>query len=436
MKFAVIGSGAAGCSAAYTLQKQGHQVDIFESSDSIGGRTKQITKQGFNLPSGALFLMEGIYPRASALIREMGHENELIPWAGATQLVDRDDSRYAVNLVKMPSYLSLPVLSFGDKVRLALAGLKLLMKKGPKNPFDGKQLAQFDKGENMEDWSRQTLGDRAYEYIINPMMNFLTAAPSRQLATGFPLSMMKKALSMKLSVPPGGMGQISDWFIEDSPNATFHFSSKVEKIEANNGNYKVFANGVSYEVNGVIVATEAFAAADILKPCVPDSAIKKLQDVPYGKYATVSIAYKKNPWPDFPADLVLPVGDNLHINCLLLNSRRHPGSVPPGGELATVIFNVAGLSELTDDQIKQEALEAVSQVFGKAPDPLFVHLFCYERGVSIPGPGICGSLESIHDDLPRGIAIAGDYFASASVETAVSTGEAAAIAVHKALSEI
>ena len=367
MKVAVIGSGAAGCSAAYTLRKHGHEVHLFEASDSIGGRTKQVNKEGFNLPSGALFLMEGLYPRASGLIEEMGHSQDLIPWAGDTQLVDKDDSRYPVNLVKMPSYLSIPVLSFGDKVRLAVAGVRILLTPGPKNPFDGGQLGQYDKGENMEDWSRKNLGDRAYDYIINPMMNFLTAAPSRELATGFPLSMMKKALSMKLSVPPGGMGQISDWFIEKSPGVEIHFSSTVEKVEANGSGYQVFANDVSHDVDAVIVATEAFTAAEILKSCVPDSAVQRLLNVPYGKYATVSIGYQNNPWPDFPADLVLPVGDDLNINCLLLNSRRQPGSVPEGGELATVIFNVAGLPALSDEDIKREALEAVTQVFGAAP---------------------------------------------------------------------
>ncbi|MEZ5481744.1 MAG: FAD-dependent oxidoreductase [Porticoccaceae bacterium] len=146
MKVAVIGSGAAGCSAAYTLRKHGHEVHLFEASDSIGGRTKQVNKEGFNLPSGALFLMEGLYPRASGLIEEMGHSQDLIPWAGDTQLVDKDDSRYPVNLVKMPSYLSIPVLSFGDKVRLAVAGVRILLTPGPKTHSTGGSWGSMTKG--------------------------------------------------------------------------------------------------------------------------------------------------------------------------------------------------------------------------------------------------------------------------------------------------
>jgi phytoene dehydrogenase-like protein len=63
MKVAVIGGGPAGCAAAYALCKRGHKVVLFEAQDHVGGRTSQVRKEGFNLGSGALFLMGGIYPR-------------------------------------------------------------------------------------------------------------------------------------------------------------------------------------------------------------------------------------------------------------------------------------------------------------------------------------------------------------------------------------
>ncbi|MBN3785343.1 FAD-dependent oxidoreductase [Burkholderia sp. Ac-20353] len=59
MKVAVIGAGPAGCTAAYTLRKHGHEVSLFESQDHVGGRTSQVHRDGFNLGSGALFLMGG-----------------------------------------------------------------------------------------------------------------------------------------------------------------------------------------------------------------------------------------------------------------------------------------------------------------------------------------------------------------------------------------
>ena len=36
MKVIVIGGGPAGCAAAYTLNKDGHDVEIFEAGDQFG----------------------------------------------------------------------------------------------------------------------------------------------------------------------------------------------------------------------------------------------------------------------------------------------------------------------------------------------------------------------------------------------------------------
>jgi oxygen-dependent protoporphyrinogen oxidase len=78
-RVAVIGGGPAGCTAAYTLRKQGCDVQLFERSNRIGGRTSQIRKEGFNLGTGALFLMGGIYPRTNAILKEIGHDKDLVP---------------------------------------------------------------------------------------------------------------------------------------------------------------------------------------------------------------------------------------------------------------------------------------------------------------------------------------------------------------------
>jgi protoporphyrinogen oxidase len=62
MNAAVIGGGPAGCAAAYTLRERGLEVQLFEAQEEVGGRTRQLKRDGFNLGSGALFLMGGIYP--------------------------------------------------------------------------------------------------------------------------------------------------------------------------------------------------------------------------------------------------------------------------------------------------------------------------------------------------------------------------------------
>ena len=435
MKMVVIGGGPAGCAAAYTLRKAGHEVRLFEAADCVGGRTKQLKRDGFNLATGALFLMGGIYPRTMALLKEMGVHSKLLPWSGAAQLQDKDDSRYPVSFVSLPSYANIPVLTLGDKLKLLKTGVRLLLSPGAKNPFNGSQLATFDKGENLEEWSRKNIGDRAYEYIVRPIMDFLYAVPPSWLSTPFPIAIIQQAYKMQLSVPPGGIGQVSDWFIEHSKGAQIHLSTRVERVEKSGSGYKVTAKGEAYEADGLVVATEAFVAADLLKDFITPATSKKLMETPYTDYAHVAIGYDKNPWPHFPADIGMPgvLGETRNVGAIVLHSRRHPSSVPQGGEVAGVYFNTPPLAHMSDEDIKREAVEAATRAFGAAPEPKFVHLFRYDRGLTIAKPGHYGTLDSVHREMPRGVTLAGDYFSQAGVEAAVFSGELAALTLEKAL---
>lgn len=90
IRTAVIGGGPAGCAAAYALRKSGYQVTLLEAQDHVGGRTSQVQQDGFNLASGALFLMGGIYPRTNAIIDELGHRDELVEWDARAVVIDTD----------------------------------------------------------------------------------------------------------------------------------------------------------------------------------------------------------------------------------------------------------------------------------------------------------------------------------------------------------
>ncbi len=428
MKVIIIGGGPAGCAAAYTVQKANHEAILFEASDTIGGRTKQLHREGFNLGTGALFLMGGIYPRTMALLREMGHIKKLVPWKGASELMDEDNSRYPVRLDKIFSFAKVPTLRSIDRLRLLATGIRLFFSPGAKNPFNGSQLATFDRGENLEDWSRKHLGARNYEYVMRPIMDFLYAVPLRQLSTPFPKALIKQAHKISLSTPPQGIGQISDWLVEHMPSENVHVSAPVERIARDGDCWQVFANGRSFSGDAVVIATEAFVAAGLLQEFISPDAHQRLMDTPYTEYAHVAVAYEEDPWPDYPVDIVLPVGvdGERDVGAMVLHGRRSPTSVPEGAQLVGVYFNTPPLADMSDDDIKNQAVKQVNKAFGQAPPPQFVHLFRYEKGLTIAKPGHYQSLDKVHDLLPPHIRLAGDYFSQAGVEAAIYSGERAA----------
>ena len=103
-----------------------------------------------------------------------------------------------------------------------------------------------------------------------------------------------------------------------------------------------------------------------------------------------------------------------------------PSSVPDGAQLVGVYFNTPPLAHMSDEDIKNQAVKQVNAASGQAPPPQFVHLFRYEKGLTIAKPGHYQRLDKVHDLLPPNIRLAGDYFSQAGVEAAIYSGERAA----------
>jgi phytoene desaturase len=51
-KISIIGAGFSGLSTACYLAKEGHEVTVYEKNDSIGGRARQLTIDGFTFDMG------------------------------------------------------------------------------------------------------------------------------------------------------------------------------------------------------------------------------------------------------------------------------------------------------------------------------------------------------------------------------------------------
>ena len=426
MKVAVVGGGPAGCAAAYTLRKQGHEVVLFEAQDHVGGRTSQVLKMGFSLGSGALFLMGGIYPRTNAILKELGRYRELIPWDAETEILDADGRRYTAKFDQVLSFLRMPVLTWRDKLRIAAGVAWQLLTPGPKLCFDGAELARFDGGENLETWSRRVLGERGTNYITVPYMGFLYAVPMSWLSPALFHAVLKQFYRLALSVPPKGVGQVCDWLVAGTPGLDLRLATPVDKITQDGAGFTVTAGGERHPVDAVIVAPEPGVAADLLEDLIEPESTKKLRDCMYSDYAHVQVCYQHNPWPQHRASVALPANMERDWGACVLLSKRQPIAVPEGGEAVGVYFYTPPLERMSDADIVASALNAVLEVYGPAPAPDFVELFHYRRGLSIANPGHYATLDSLHAEMPPGVYLAGDYFAHAGVEAAIFTGELAA----------
>jgi phytoene desaturase len=64
----IIGSGFSALAAASYLAKSGHQVTILEKNDQIGGRARQLKKDGFTFDIGPTwYWMPDVFERLAIL---------------------------------------------------------------------------------------------------------------------------------------------------------------------------------------------------------------------------------------------------------------------------------------------------------------------------------------------------------------------------------
>ena len=159
MKIAVIGAGIAGLSAAHDLQKNGHQVTIFEGSDHVGGLAS-----GFKQPDWD-WSVEHFYHHwfqsdkyMLSLINELGWSDKVVFPRPKTVMYHQDKFYPFDSIIAALLY---PGLGWGiNKIRFGLVGLYLRLTNNWK---------QFEKF-TVEEWMRKYAGDKVYEEMWQPML--------------------------------------------------------------------------------------------------------------------------------------------------------------------------------------------------------------------------------------------------------------------------
>ena len=75
MKIAIIGSGIAGLTSAYLLNRS-HDISVFEAGDWIGGHTHtvdvQVAGQGYAVDTGFIVFNDWTYPNFIRLLSQLG----------------------------------------------------------------------------------------------------------------------------------------------------------------------------------------------------------------------------------------------------------------------------------------------------------------------------------------------------------------------------
>jgi oxygen-dependent protoporphyrinogen oxidase len=460
MRLVVIGGGIAGLSAAHRAVErarergQGIELTLLEAGDRLGGIVQTERRDGFLVERGPdSFISEK--PWALALCRRVGLEDRLVKTddrfrtafvAFGGRLHPLPEGFQLLAPTRLASLLRSSLFSWGGKLRMAM---DLLLPRGG------------DSDESLGAFVRRRLGREALERVAQPLIGGVyTADPdSLSLAATMPrfLEMEREHRSVILAMRRAarrapapaadasgarwslfvtfkdGMEELVQALAGRLPPGGVRLKERVTALERQGAGWRVAtAGGTRVDADGVILATEAYQAARLLRPADPALG-HLLEDIPYASSATVTLAYRRDairhPLDGF--GFVVPQVERRPVLAGTFSSVKYPGRAPEGHALLRVFVGGA-LNEAAvaadDGTLVTAARGELATLLGAEGEPLFTSVSRYVKAMPQYQVGHLTRVEAIESAARRlpGLALAGGAYRGVGIADCVHSGEEAA----------
>ena len=434
-RVAVIGAGIGGISAAYRLQQQGYQVQVYEAADFIGGRMKSIDKNGFTIDVGA-GILPGAYVDTKALMNEAGL-NHLKEEVQGNCAFMRDGKAYMIDISRMQSGLARTSL-LGWKTKFAL--LKLVIKlvcNQHKLTFHTMGLGETLDTESVTQYCRRELPGEALDYLLGPFVRtmFLHAPEHASIAE---LLWCMKNLTGSMFSLRGGMGSLAKTLAQ---SLTVHLNTQVQRVEELAAGVAVTlrdAAGRTYsdDVDYCIIATDAPALLSLYGHGLTAVQNRYLSEQQYSTDVVVSFALAEPPAID-AALVQVPAPMDKELVALVIDNKKGSGRVPAGKGMVTGHFLSSWGEQMaakSDAEIIADATERVAKIIPEVGNSLeFAHIERWQKAATMFDVGGFRQQAAFMNDIKQDARVqyCGDYMALSSVNVSVATAKVAVANIRR-----
>ena len=381
-KVIVIGAGLAGLSAAITLQNEGVDVTVLESSDRPGGRVTSDVIDGFICDRG-FQLINANYPEIKHL--EIMKDIDFVVASSVIEMA-RNESRIRIGDPRKAffSVFNSETGTLIEKIRL----IKYLLIR--------KNVASVG-----EDLKANGLG-KTYERVLRPFLTGVFLADPLIVNAESGRTAIKEFIRGKIGLPAQGCRAFSDALA--ARVNSIEYGVQVNSIKKN----RVKTSRGSYEADAIIVATDATTAAQLLD----------LTDVPQLVGCTTWYHSTTQSPTQSPSLIVDSQNRGPLVNTMVI-SNMVPSYAPAGKSL----ISSTSILPATESEVRRH----LSILYG-VDTRKWKLVAKYEIPSALPLPALQGAAIS-GSHVRDSIYVAGDYKSAPSQNGALLSGRLAALSV-------
>ncbi len=442
----VIGGGAAGLSAAWTLKKRGINAILLEANDRVGGRLGGDRVDGFCLDEGADFFCSS-YDVAFRICEELGlsllRSKMNLGWYRNSRWVVTTPIQSVGGLIKnLPAFRNLGFLS--PRAIWSLMKLAKAIKDQPEylNFAGDSRIAELDGEETFGDYLERLGVPESLQVTLGGFLE-MTMGHVEYSGQAYMRTYLAEMLlkADQIYVPEKGAGALSH-ALADACGDAIRVSTPVRRVVIRDGIVtSVIVDDGPIEADAVICAIPATKVPDII-PDLAAAIRHALGKVTYSRGCRVVIGLDHPPLPPGWHGALYPEDDTP---LLLDRSINLPACAPPGKSTLDLLVGrdrAEELFPLDDEEIKRQMLRDAR----RTPPPgstlpgddegLFSRVYRWREAVCMGPPGMFKAVTDMRRQLDRDIRnlfLAGDYMRVPSVNGALASGVDAAREVAELL---
>jgi len=303
MMVIVIGGGLAGLTVAHRLKQNGVEVQVLESSKTVGGKIGARKVGGEPFDIGANTVLES-NNAIQNLIAELGLQNErLFASSQANTRWIMKHGKLVALPTSPPAFLTTSLFSLGAKLRLL------------REPF----IPKATREETIAEFATRRFGREILDYAINPFLIGTYAAKPEDLSAHAAFKVMSELESKYGSVIKGALARAKEskqnpksysgkmfsfaggfytviQKLSASLGASVERGAEVQDIQHESGMWRIFyiqQNEMkSLTATHLVFATPADVAASLIQP-IDKAVAEALANIPYSPVAQVFLGFTK-----------------------------------------------------------------------------------------------------------------------------------------------